>query len=284
MTLWQAIVLAVVQGLTEFLPISSTAHLALVPWLFGWKDPGLTFDVALHLGTLVSVLAYFGKTWLRLVQAALGADVRIPGGRDPNATATPEEARRERLLFWFLVAATLPAGVAGLLLEKHIETTFRQSWLMAATLIGVALVMWWAERLGSFQKPLGGVSLRDAMVVGAAQATAVIPGVSRSGATIAAGLFRGMSRDAAARFSFLLSTPIIAGAAALKAWHLRQHPLPPEMIQPFLAGIVVSALVGYLAISGLVRYLRTRSLKIFIVYRIVFGIIILALAYFGHFE
>lgn len=279
MPLSQVIILAIVQGITEFLPISSSGHLILVRQIFGWEDTGLTFDVALHLGTLFSVLLYFGATWVRILRAAAGHSVRI-AGEGPADDLSPEESRRERLLVWFILAATVPAGVAGVLLEEHAETTFRSPVLVASMLIFVALIMGLAEKAGRFRKPLNGVTLGDAMIIGLAQATALVPGVSRSGATIAAGLFRGMTRDAAARFSFLLSTPVIGGAALLKGYGLLREGIPPEMYMPFGLGIVVSAAVGYAAIAALVHYLRTRTLKIFIVYRIGFGIIILALAYF----
>jgi len=280
----QAIILAVVQGLTEFLPVSSTAHLALVPWLFGWQDPGLSFDIALHVGTLLAVLIYFAPTWIRILPAALGAGTPISPDDRGSGEIPLDEARGERLLLWFLVAATVPAAIAGVLLHKQAESSLRAPWVMAGTMIGVALIMAWSEKIGSLRKPLTGITLADALWVGAAQATAVVPGVSRSGSTIAAGLFRGMSRDAAARFSFLLSTPIIAGAALFEGRRLLRAGIPPEMRVAFLVGAIVSGIVGYASIALFVRYLRTHSLKIFIVYRIVFGIIILALAYFAHFQ
>jgi undecaprenyl-diphosphatase len=277
--LTEVIVLAIVQGITEFLPISSSGHLILVRQLFGWEDTGLTFDVALHVGTLFSVLLYFGPTWVRILRAAAGHDVRISGDL-PAGALSPEERRRERLLVWFILAATVPAGIAGFLLEDYAETTFRSPVLVASMLIFVAFIMLLSEKAGKFRKDITGISLGDAMIIGVAQATALVPGVSRAGSTIAAGLFRGMTRDAAARFSFLLSTPVIGGAALLKAYGLYQAGGPaPEMYLPFVLGIVISAIVGYLAIAALVHYLRTRTLKIFIVYRIGFGIIILALAF-----
>jgi len=284
MPLSQVIVLAVVQGLTEFLPVSSTAHLALVPWLFGWPDPGLSFDIALHAGTLIAVLIYFAPTWIKILRAAMGAGIPISQDQRGPGEIPLDEARRERLLLWFLVAATIPAAIAGVLLRKQAESSLRAPWVMAGTMIGVGLIMAWSEKIGSLRKPLTGITLADALWVGAAQATAVVPGVSRSGSTIAAGLFRGMSRDAAARFSFLLSTPIIAGAALFEGHRLLRAGIPPEMRVAFLVGVIVSGIVGYASIALFVRYLRTHSLKIFIVYRIVFGIIILALAYFAHFQ
>lgn len=280
MPLYQVIVLAVVQGLTEFLPVSSSAHLILVRRLLGWNELSaaqeLTFDVALHAGTLLSVLLYFASTWTRLLGAALG--VRVGG-------AAQEEVGRERRLFWLLVAATVPGAVAGKLLEHVAEDYFREHVpLIAAALILVALIMGLGEKFGSYTKSLTQAGWADALTIGAAQAFAIIPGVSRSGSTIAAGLFRGMDRDAATRFSFLLATPIIAGVSLLKAYQLFFHQHPDAAMKKALAvGLVVSAAVGYAAIAGFLRYLRTRTLTIFIVYRVIFGIIILALAYRGYF-
>jgi len=287
----EAIVLGIIQGLTEFLPVSSTAHLALVPWLVtrlglaNWSDPGLTFDVALHAGTLFAILLYFWRTWIQILRAAFGGKVvRFSETSDGVRDLTPEEQTRERRLLWYMIAATIPAGIAGALLEKRIETTFRAPALVAFMLILVAVVMWLAERSSQFVKPLSDIDLTDAMTVGTLQAFAVIPGVSRSGITIAGGLFRNFTRDAAARFSFLLSTPIIAGAALLKLHHVMKEGLPPGMMTGFVVGMVVSAVVGYATIAWFIRYLQVKTLKIFIIYRIVLGILILLLGYFGTFS
>ena len=294
MPILEAIVLGIVQGLTEFLPVSSTAHLALVPWLVtrlglaNWPDPGLTFDVALHAGTLVAILLYFWRTWIQIIRAALGGKVvRFSEVRDDVRDLTPEEQQRERRLLWFMIAATIPAALAGALLEKHIETTFRGPALVASMLIIFAVIMWVAERMSKFEKPLPQIGLGDALTVGVLQAFAVIPGVSRSGITITGGLFRNFTREAAARFSFLLSTPIIGGAALFKLHHVMKHGLPPGELAPgtaaFVAGIVVSALVGYAVIAWFIRYLQTKTLTVFVVYRILFGIAVLLLGYMGHY-
>jgi undecaprenyl-diphosphatase len=286
----EAIVLGIIQGLTEFLPVSSTAHLALTPWLVtrlglaNWSDPGLTFDVALHAGTLFAILLYFWRTWIQIIRAALGGKVvRFSETSDSQADLTPEEQRRERQLLWYLIAATIPAGIAGALLEKHIETTFRAPVLVASMLIIVAIVMWLAERSSKFSKPLSQIDATDAMTIGVLQAFAVIPGVSRSGITIAGGLFRNFTRESAARFSFLLSTPIIGGAALLKLHHVMKEGLPPGMATAFAVGIIVSALVGYATIAWFIKYLKTQTLTVFIVYRILFGIAVLMLGYMGHY-
>jgi undecaprenyl-diphosphatase len=285
---YQAIILAIIQGLAEFIPISSSGHLIVVRRLLGWNELSpaheLTFDVALHAGTLISVLVYFRRTWFLIVRAAFGGKVvRFSEETDSGRDLTVEEARRERLLLWFLAIATIPGAIAGKLLEHSAEDYFREHvMLIAAALIVVGLIMWWGEKYSNFSKPLAHVTFGDSLVIGFAQATALIPGVSRSGSTITAGLFRSLTRDAAVRFSFLLATPIIAGAALLKAHEVHKEGIPPDMRAPFAVGIAVSAVVGYIAIAWLIRYLRTKTLTIFIVYRIVFGIIVLALAYSAH--
>lgn len=295
MPILEAIILGIVQGLTEFLPVSSTAHLALTPWLVtrlglaNWSDPGLTFDVALHAGTLFAILLYFWRTWIQIIRAALGGKVvRFSETSDNQRDLTPEEQRRERQLLWYMIAATIPAALAGALLEKHIETTFRAPALVASMLIIVAVIMWVAERMSKFQKPLPQITLGDAMTVGVLQAFAVVPGVSRSGITITGGLFRNFTREAAARFSFLLSTPIIGGAALFKLHHVMKHGLPPGEMAPgmaaFAIGIAVSAVVGYATIAWFLRYLQTKTLTVFIVYRILFGIAVLLLGYVGHYS
>ena len=290
MPIFEAIVLGIVQGLTEFLPVSSTAHLALVPWivtklgLANWSDPGLTFDVALHAGTLFAILLYFWRTWIQIIRAALGGKVvRFSEVSDDQRDLTPEEQRRERQLLWFLIAATIPAAIAGALLEKRIETTFRAPVLVAAMLIIVAVIMWIAERGSKFTKPLSDIDLTDALTVGVLQAFAVIPGVSRSGITITGGLFRNFTREAAARFSFLLSTPIIAGAALLKLHHVMKDRVAAwdgDRIRRRHHRVCDCGLCDHRMVH---RYLKTRTLTVFIVYRILFGIAVLLLGYMGHY-
>jgi undecaprenyl-diphosphatase len=288
--IYQAIVLAIIQGLAEFIPVSSSGHLIIVRRLLGWNELSpaneLTFDVALHFGTLLSLLFYFRRTWFQIVRAALGGKVvRFSESSGSDLKLTPAEQREERLLLWFLAVATIPGAIAGKLLEHSAEDYFREHiFLIAGALILVALLMWWSERVSSQRKSLTQISLADSLIVGCAQATALIPGVSRSGSTITAGLFRGMTREAAVRFSFLLSTPIIAGAALLKVHELRKEGLPPEMHTPFLVGIIVSAIVGYGAIAWLIRYLQSNTLRLFVVYRIVVGIIVIALAFLWHLQ
>jgi undecaprenyl-diphosphatase len=288
--IYQAIVLAAIQGLAEFIPISSSGHLIIVLRLLGWNELSpaheLTFDVALHFGTLLSVLVYFRRTWVQIIEAALGGRVvRFSEAGGSDQPLTPDEQREERLLLWFLALATIPGAIAGKLMETSAEEYFREHiFLIAGSLILVALLMAWAEKIGKMTKSLTGVSLADALIVGCAQAAALVPGVSRSGATITAGLFRNLTREAAVRFSFLLSTPIIAGAALLKAHELHKEGLPQGMHTPFLVGVAVSAVVGYATIRWLLRYLQSNTLKIFIVYRIVAGILVIGLALLWHLQ
>jgi undecaprenyl-diphosphatase len=271
MPLFQAIVLGIVQGLTEFLPISSTAHLILIPWLLGWKDPGLAFDVALHVGTLAAVLIYFFRDWIQVIALGLG----IPAGGD-SALA------RNRGLLWLMVAATIPIGVFGLLFQHQAESAWRTPNVIGAMMIAVGGLLWWAERAGRKRKDLGHLSFADAMSVGFAQVLAIVPGTSRSGVTIAAGLLRNLDRETAARFSFLLSTPAIGAAAAKDFYDLLKHEggIPPDMRMAFLVGIAVSGITGCLVIQLFMRYLRRGTLNFFVAYRVIFGIMIIALAHF----
>jgi undecaprenyl-diphosphatase len=284
MPFYQAIVLAIVQGLTEFLPISSTAHLWLVPWLLGWKDPGLTFDVALHAGTLVAVLAYFWRYWVEMATLVLGRGGDGAGAPNPAVRGHSAQAdlRQNPRLLWYLVVATIPAGLAGWRFEHAAEEQLRSPIVVGAALIVIGLFMWAGDRLGKRERDLGHVGLLDSFLVGVAQALAVIPGVSRSGITMTAGLFRRMKRETAARFSFLLSTPLIAGAALKKGLEIRHAGLPQDMRLPFLCGVLVSALVGYLVIAVLIRYLERRTFKVFVVYRIALGVVVLLIGWGLH--
>ena len=255
---FQALLLGILQGLTEFLPISSSAHLILFPWFFQWNDPlleSLSFDVALHAGTLLAVLWYFWQDWLALI----GGFFRILGKRSARDFS-------ERLIF-YIILATIPAGIVGFLLEKTIETTFRSPALIAFPLVLVSFLMVYAERKAHFSHPLDRMTLKDAMVIGFAQAVALLPGVSRSGITITAGLLQGYRREAAMRFSFLLSTPAIGGATLLQARHLLLAGRDDWFL--IAVGFLSSAVVGYLAIAFLMRYLRAHTLDLFVGYRLI---------------
>ena len=269
MPLYQVILLAVIQGVTEFLPISSSAHLALAPWLLGWKDQTLIFDIALHLGTLAAILLYFARDLIQVAAQGFGFSF----GNDP-------ELRRNPRLLWLIAAATVPLGVAGLLFEHEAEEIWRLNrFLIGGMLIGVGVLMMVAERVGRRKRGIGEIGFADSMIVGMAQALSIVPGTSRSGITITAGLFRDVDRAAAARFSFLLSTPAIAAAAAKACYDLIRHGgVSADMRLPFVLGILLSAVTGCLVISLLLRFLRRHSLKFFVYYRIIFGIMVIALA------
>jgi undecaprenyl-diphosphatase len=269
MELYQVIVLAVIQGITEFLPVSSHAHLILAPMLFGWKDPGLAFDIALHAGTLAAVLLFFFRDWLQVIAQGLG----VSYGSDP-------ELKRNRMLLWYLAVGSIPAAIIGFIFKEQAEE-WKNPLVIGGMMIGIGLLMWLAERVGSERKNIAAITFPDSMMIGAAQALAVVPGVSRSGVTIAAALFRGIDRPSAARFSFLLATPIIAGAAGSALHHvMKEGGVPADMKIPFAVGIAVSAAVGCVVIAFFLKYLQRHTLRVFIYYRLIFGIIIIALAFF----
>ncbi|RIK41281.1 MAG: undecaprenyl-diphosphatase UppP [Chloroflexi bacterium] len=274
----RAIVLGVLQGLTEFLPISSSAHLVIVPWLFGWKPFGLAFDTSLHLGTLVAVVVYFFKDLLAIVIGVLRGWRDLPRGRLPQDPMG-------RLGLYFVVA-TLPAAILGFVLQSAIDEHFHADTVSDAALLLVAvalmvmgLLLGLADRYASTRvgRPFEALGFREAMIVGFAQALALIPGVSRSGSTITAGLFAGMSRPTAARFSFLLGVPAIFGAGLLGLVDLQQNGVPNGEGWAFVAGFLSAAIVGYLAIAGLMRFIATRSMRVFVVYRLLLGLTLLGL-------
>ena len=250
MGIFQATVYGLVQGLTEFLPVSSSAHLILVPVFTDWPDPGLAFDVALHWGTLIAILIYFRKDILVLIAGGLGA---LGGGRT-----------HENLLPWKIVAATIPGAIFGVLIEHKAETVFRSPWILVGTLSVMGLVLWFADKTGKKSIRLEDITWRHAIIVGVLQALALIPGVSRSGITITACLFLGLEREAAVRFSFLLALPITAGAGLLKCSYLLHN---AGDVGVWVA-MAVSALSGVAAIHVLITYVRTRSFTPFVVYRL----------------
>jgi undecaprenyl-diphosphatase len=270
MPIYQVIVLAIVQGLTEFLPISSTAHLYLTSWLLGWHAESLTFDIALHIGTLLAVVIYFFRDWMQIIAHGFG----LRFGHD-------EELERNSGLLWLLAIGSIPVGIAGLLFNKQAEGEWRNPMVIGSTLIILGVLLGLAEWYGRKTRDIAGVNFVDAGVIGVAQALAVVPGVSRSGITMTAGLFRNLNRETAARYSFLLSTPAIGAAAAKAIYDLIKHKaFDPTMRSAFAVGIVVSAITGMIVIAWFLRFLRHRSLWFFVFYRIIFGIIVLALAFF----
>lgn len=265
MNLLHAALLGLIQGATEVLPISSSGHLILIPRLLGWPDSGLTFDVALHFGTFLAIFIYFRKDVATLVRDGL------------TGLYQPGEQKTLRLP-WMIVLASLPAAVAGKTLEEPIEAIFRSSPLMIALmLILFGLGLGLADRYGKKLQDVASLTLGTAMLVGCFQCLALVPGVSRSGITITAGLLLGLARTDAARFSFLLSLPIVFGAALLKGLQLLKHGVEPGMAMPMLVGVVVSTVVGYLSVAFLLKFVQNRTLWPFVWYRIAVGIGIMAL-------
>ena len=262
MTIFQAIVLGVLQGLAEFLPISSSAHLTLAPWVFGWQDPGLAFDVALHAGTLLALAWFFRSDWIELI----GAGFSILRKR------RIESHVEKRLLL--LVIATIPGGIAGKLLNDYAEQSFRAPELIATTLMVMGVLLWAADRFAAQRRPLVELTMRDAVLIGLAQVFALIPGVSRSGSTMTAGRALGFVRHAAARFSCLMSMPFTAAAVAVK---LPEAVRTQADLLPLVVGIVTAAISGWIAISVLLKLVAKHSFGVFALYRIALGILILAL-------
>jgi undecaprenyl-diphosphatase len=253
----QAIVLGIVQGLTEFLPVSSSAHLILVPWLLKWQeDPGLAFDVVLHLGTLLALVIFYWREWLEMVLSLANGD-RV----------------RRRLLF-LLIVASVPGAIIGVLLEKQAETIFRSPILISVTLATLGLILWAADAFGSKKRKIDDLTFVDALLIGLSQALAIIPGVSRSGATITTARFLGIDRPDAANFSFLMATPIIAGAGLLEARKFLHSGLTAQLGWGFAA----SAVFGLIAIVWLLSYVRTHTYRPFAIYRILLAVVVVAVA------
>jgi undecaprenyl-diphosphatase len=279
----QAIILGLVQGATEFIPVSSSAHLIIVPWLFGWNDPAitsLTFDVALHIGTLIAVLWFFAADWVRLIKAWFASIKERKIGSDPD-----------RRLAWFVVIGTIPGAIAGVFFESKIEALFHQpgvpiqatAMLVMAVIIAVlGALLLLADRLARHTMELKGLTLAKTLIIGFAQALAIFPGVSRSGSTITAGLALGMKRADAAKFSFLLSAPIIAGAgikslteiySGLKTGAIAQN----EFII-FPIGLLVAAISGYFCIRFLINYLQKHTTNVFVYYRWALAVLVVVVA------
>src|SRR5688572_10679352 len=265
---FQALVMGIVQGLTEFLPVSSSGHLVLVPFLFGWNDPflnSLAFSVMLHLGTLVALLGYFREDWARLIPAGLAAV------RDRSFRSDPD-----RRLAGLLVASTIPAALVGVVFNDLIENQFRHVGLVAVMLVVGGVILFVADRVGRRSRAIADVTFPVAIGIGAAQALAHIPGISRSGISISAGRLAGLDREAAARFAFLMATPITAGAGLLEARKLLTGEAGVEIaLGPMLVGMVAALLSGLAAIHFMLRYLRTRSLDVFVWYRLVLAAVVL---------
>ena len=285
MVILQAILLGIIQGLTEFIPISSSAHLIIVPWLFGWSDPALTsltFDVALHIGTLLAILVFFAKDWWTLIKAAFFSIKEWKIGSD-----------LDRRMVWLLVIATIPGGIAGVLFESKIDKLFHQPGVpilasamivMAVIIAATGLLLFLADQYMQHNRDLKELTLKDSILIGLSQALAIFPGVSRSGITISAGMALKLKREAAAKFSFLLSAPIIAGAGLKSLWELfhqfKAGALPSSELMLFPIGILFAAVSGFFCIQYLLRYLRTNSTRVFVYYRWGLAIIVVIVALF----
>lgn len=265
----QALIMGIIQGLTEFLPVSSSGHLLLVPYVFGWDDAFLTslaYSVMLHLGTLVALLVYFRDDWLRLIPAGLAAV------RDRSFDGDPD-----RRLAWLLVAATIPAAVVGFLFSDVFEGGIREPALVAVTLIVGGLILWLADGIGAESREVEDVTLPVATGIGLAQAVALIPGISRSGISISAGRLAGLGRPAAARFAFLMATPITVGAVVFEGRRLFTGEAGVQVdALPLVVGMLTSLIAGLAAIHFMLQYLRTRSLRIFVWYRFALAAIVIA--------
>jgi len=263
-----AAILGIIQGLTEFLPISSSAHLILVPWLLGWDPEGLTFDVALHVGTALAILIYFRTEWIRLGREALRGLV------DGRPLGSPQ-----RRLAWYLVLGTVPAAIAGLTLEEVVENQLRSPLVTVVTLAVFGVLLYVADVRGRHSRDLESLGWADALWIGICQAVALVPGVSRSGITITMAMLRGLDRSSSTRFSFLLATPIVVGAGILACYRLLASASGPEAVairwDVLAAGSIAATIVGMLCIKYFLRYLRTRTFTPFVIYRMVLAFIVL---------
>ncbi|NLY51898.1 MAG: undecaprenyl-diphosphate phosphatase [Firmicutes bacterium] len=271
MSVWEAIILGVVQGLTEFLPVSSSGHLVLFGQLFGLEEPNLTFDVMVHLGTLIAVVA---ALWDEVALLFTGLQ---PVGEGPGA----ERVKAGRRLIFLLIIGTLPAGIVGFLARDFIEQLFSSVSVVGAALLVTGGLLWWAEGRLEGSRTMDKMRPKDALHIGIWQILALVPGISRSGTTISAGLSRKLTREDAARFSFLLSVPVIAGAVVLQAGDL-VNALNQGTWGPILLGTVAAALSGFAAIRGLINLVKRYSLRVFSYYTWAVGIIVLILTHFLH--
>jgi len=260
----EAIVLGIVQGLTEFLPVSSSAHLRIVPALVGWNDPGAGFTAVIQLGTVAAVVIYFFSDLLRITLAWFSSLVHKEKRSDPDAR-----------MGWYLIIATIPIALIGLVLKDQIETGARNLWLIATALIVGGLVLLWADRVGARRKEIPDLTTKDGVTIGLAQSLALIPGVSRSGSTISAGLFLGYTREEAARFSFLLSVPAVVLSGLFQLKDVGTGNSPGAV--PTAIATLVSFGVGYLAIAWFLKYLTKHSVLLFVIYRVAMGLLLFGL-------
>lgn len=260
MDLLQSIILGAIQGITEFFPVSSTAHLVLLPWFFSWTDQGLPFNVALHMGSLIAIIYYFWRDWILIIKEFLQSVLKGSFEGRPNGKTG-----------LYLVIATVPGALAGLLFEEYAAGLLRHPLSIAFSLSFFGVVLYFSDRVSKKNKTVGEMNIVDCIIIGLSQALAIIPGVSRAGITITGAMFRNLNREEAAKFSFLLGAPLIAGAGVFEARHLEYSAV---MSVPFIAGVLTSAVFAFLAIKYLLRFLRRSSYTVFVIYRLGLAVLI----------
>jgi undecaprenyl-diphosphatase len=256
----QSVILGAIQGITEFFPVSSTAHLVLLPWFLSWKDEGLAFNVALHMGSLIAIIYYFRADWIRIISEFLRCLSRLSFSGSPDGR-----------MGLYLIIATIPGAVAGVLFESHASGVLRNPLYVAFSLSFFGVLLYVSDKYSKKSRSIEEMSLVDCLIIGVSQAFAIVPGVSRSGITITGAMFRGLKRDEAAKFSFMLAAPLIAGAGVFESRHME---LSSVLSLPFIAGIFASAVFAFLAIKYLLRFVRHRSYTVFVVYRLALAVII----------
>jgi len=261
--LLQSIILGAIQGITEFFPVSSTAHLVLLPWFFSWTDQGLPFNVALHMGSLIAIIYYFWRDWILIIKEFLQSVLKGSFEGRPNGKTG-----------LYLVIATVPGALAGLLFEEYAAGLLRHPLSIAFSLSFFGVILYFSDRVSKKNKTVGEMNIVDCIIIGLSQALAIIPGVSRAGITITGAMFRNLNREEAAKFSFLLGAPLIAGAGVFEARHLEYSAV---MSVPFIAGVLASAVFAFLAIKYLLRFLRKSSYTVFVIYRLGLAVLIVFL-------
>ncbi len=260
MDLLQSIILGAIQGITEFFPVSSTAHLVLLPWFFSWTDQGLPFNVALHMGSLIAIIYYFWRDWILIIKEFLQSVLKGSFEGRPNGKTG-----------LYLVIATVPGALAGLLFEEYAAGLLRHPLSIAFSLSFFGVILYFSDRVSKKNKTVGEMNIVDCIIIGLSQALAIIPGVSRAGITITGAMFRNLNREEAAKFSFLLGAPLIAGAGVFEARHLEYSAV---MSVPFIAGVFASAVFAFLAIKYLLRFVRKSSYTVFVIYRLGLAVLI----------
>jgi len=266
----QTLIIGAIQGVTEFLPVSSSAHLVLTPYIFGWGYKGLDFDVALHFGTVIAIVCYFWKDWMIIIKSAVGSR---QSAEDDLANSKQQTANYPKNLLWQIIIATIPAGIAGFLINDYVESNLHSPILLASNLVIFGIILYLVDRLVKKSNKLETIGFKQSFFVGLAQSLALIPGISRSGITMIASRSLGLKRESAARFSFLLGTPAMIGAFLFELKDLTLS----DVRMPFILGIISSTIFGFLAIKYLLEYLKRGSFSVFMWYRIALAIIVVGI-------